>query len=119
MTSRARLACAVLALGVTALAPAVASADGGGRHHGRGHHYGHYRYAPYAHYRYGYRYDYAPVRYVYVRRAPRVVYYEDYYPYYPAYYVRSYPRYYARPGLSVSVGYADGPFYGGYAYRRW
>ena len=120
MPTHAHLAVAALALGIAAVAPTTASADGRHGHHGRGHHYGHERYwhegyRPYAHHRYGYRY--APVRYVYVRRPARVIYYDDYpyYAYYPRYYAPY--RYYPRSGVSVSVGYADGPFYGGYRYR--
>ena len=128
MTTHTRLAVAALALGLCAVAPGVANAHDNGRHgHGRGHAYGHQRHYGhsgyyshsryYAPYRYSYRY--APTRYVYVRRAPRVIYYDDYYPAY-----RYYPRPYAyapypRNGLTVSLGYADGPYYGGYTYRRW
>lgn len=125
MTTLKRLAVAALALGFAGAPLSAASARGD--HGDRGHHYGHwkgdhgYRYGPYAHYRYApYRYRYAPVRYVYVRRPvyTRVIYDDDYYPYY---YPRPYYSYagyrYARRGVSFSVGYNDGPYYGGY--RSW
>jgi hypothetical protein len=115
MTTPNRLAVAALALGLAGVPLTAASAHGGRGHHGHHHWRGDhgYRYGPYVHYRY------APTRYVYVRRPVyrRVYYYDDYYPYYPRPYVYSGYRYrYARPGVSVSVGYADGPWsdYGGY-----
>jgi hypothetical protein len=108
MTTPARLAVAALALGLAGVPLTAASA------HGRGHH-GHHAWRG-DHGYYGPRYRYAPVRYVYVPRPVyrRVYYYDDYYPYYPRPYryvgYRHYRHHYARPGWSVSVGYADGPW---------
>lgn len=119
MTTPNRLAVAAIAFGLAGVPLTAAGAHEGGRGHGHGHGYGHHygrgdHYRPYAYYRY------APARYVYVRHPvyTRVI-YDDDYPYYD--YPRPYRyvgyRSYARPGLSVSVGYADGPYYAGYS--RW